>query len=205
MALISIRKLTPTIGKSDLLVTRARALAEIFARNGAKTRVARVVAGDGAGQIYVNLSFDDGKSMAAIWEKTQADPAYTKLMAERELNPAASAEGPDVYRTVFGQVQPGRPVILMREYTISRDKLDGALGLLPELEALMKRHDVPIVAATPIFSSDMSRLVAGYYCSSPGHLGSSVDGVGASAEFRAIVTKAAAFGTLTRSRVLMSI
>jgi hypothetical protein len=126
-------------------------------------------------------------------------------MAERERDPAGSAEGPELYRRVFGEVQPGMPVLLMREYTMARDRLDGALGLMPELDALMKGHDVRLLAATPVFSADMSRLIAVYCCRSPAHLGSAIDGVGASAEFRSIVARAAAFGTLARSRVLVSI
>ena len=204
MSLYSIRKLTPNIGKAALLAERARALAGIYARNGARARVARVIAGDEAGQIYVGLTFDDAKSMAQIWERTQADPSLARLMEERELNPAGSASGPEVYRTVYGQVEPGYPVILQREYTISRDKLSSALALLPELDALVKDQDIRILAAVPVFSSDMSRLIAGYYYRSPARLGEAIDGVGTSAEFQSIVTRAAAFGSLTRSRVLVT-
>ena len=204
MSLISIRMLTPNAGKSALAAERARTLGGIYARNGARARVARVIAGDGTGQIYVSVAFDDGKSMAHIFEKVQADPSFAKLREERELNPAGSVSGPEVYRTVHGQVEPGYPVVLMREYTISRDKLAGALALLPELDALVPRHDIKIVAAVPLFSSDMGRLIAGYYFRSPDHLGASIDGVGVSAEFQAIVARAAEFGSLTRSRVVMS-
>jgi hypothetical protein len=205
MSLLSIRKLTPTIGKTALMTQRVRAVADAYARNGARCRVASVVAGDGAGQVYLAVHFDDGKSMAQIWEKTQADPAFTKVMADRERDPAGSVEGPELYQTVFGQLDPGYTVVLMREYTIARDKLDGALGLMPDLGALMKAHDVQLVAVRPVFSGDMSRLIAGYYCRSPAHLGSAIDGVGSSAEFRSIVARAAAFGTLARSRVLVNI
>jgi hypothetical protein len=50
----------------------------------------------------------------------------------------------------------------------------------------------------------MSRLVAAYFYRSAAHLGEAIDGVGTSAEFQSIVTRAAAFGSLTRSRVVMS-
>jgi len=205
MSLVSIRRLTPTLGKTAVMTQRVRAVAEVYARHGARGRVASVVAGDGAGQIYLTLHFESGKRMTEIWEKTQADPAFTKVMAERERDPAGSVVGPDVYRVAFGQLDAGYPVVLMREYAIARDKLEGALGLMPDLAALMKAHDVGLVAATPVFSGDMSQLIAAYYCRSPAHLGSAIDGVGASAEFRSIVTRAAAFGTLARSRVLVNI
>jgi len=204
MSLISIRMLTPTVGKSALAAERARALGGIYARNGARVRVARVVAGDGAGQIYLAVAFDDGKSMAQIFENVQADPSFARLREERELNPAGSVTGPEVYRIVHGQVEPGYPVVLMREYTVSRDKQANMLALMPELDALIKHHDIKMLAAVPVFSGDMGRLIAGYYFKSPSHLGVAMDGVGISAEFQSIVTKAAEFGSLTRSRVVMN-
>jgi len=204
MALISVRMLAPTVGKAALAAERARALGGIYARHGGRVRVARVVAGDAAGQIFFSVAVDDGKSLARVFEKTQADASFARLMEERELNPAGSVTGPEVYRVVYGEPQPDYPVILQREYTISRDKLDGALALLPELEALGKSHDIGILAGVPIFSSDMSRLVAAYFYRSAAHLGEAIDGVGTSAEFQSIVTRAAAFGSLTRSRVVMS-
>jgi hypothetical protein len=204
MSLVSIRTATPNVGKSVLVAERARTLGDIYARNGARVRVARVIAGDGAGQIYLSAGFDDGKSMAQIFEKVQADPSFARLREERELNPAGSASGPEVYRTVSGQQEPGYPVILMREYTVSRDKQAGILALIPELDALAKPHDIKIMTAVPVFSSDMGRLIAVYYYRSTGHLGAAIDGVGMSAEFQSIVARAAEFGSLTKSRVLMS-
>jgi len=205
MAMYSIRKFAPIAGKSALLAERARSLAGIYAQNGARARVARVIAGDDAGQIYVIVSVDDSKTMMHIWEKTQTHPAFQKLLEDHEIEPAGSGSGPDVYRTVHGQVQPGYPVILMREYTISRDRLDDALGLMPELDALVQRHAGHLLAAVPVFSGDMGRLIVGYYHKSAAHLGDNIDGVGTSAEFRAIVAKAASFGSLTRSRVLHNV
>ena len=134
----------------------------------------------------------------------RADPAIARLWEERELDPAGSISGPEVYRTVYGQVEPGYPIILMREYTVSRDKQASMLALMPELDAVAKPHDIKILAAVPVFSSDMNRLIASYYYKSPGHLGAAMDSVGISAEFQSLVTEAAAFGSLTRSRVVMN-
>ena len=204
MSFYSIRLLAPTAGKTVLATERIRALGSIYARHGAMIRVGRVVAGDAAGQLYLGTGFADGKSLAQVFEKVQADPAFAKLREERELNPAGSVTGPEVFRVVHGQVEPGYPVVLMREYAVAREKLAGIVALMPELDALGKRHDIKILGAVPVFSSDMGRMIAGYYYRSPAHLGDALDGVGASAEFAAIVTKAAGFGSLTRSRVVMS-
>jgi len=50
MSMYSIRMVTPNVGKSALATEWTRALGGIYAHYGAKVRVARVVAGDAAGQ-----------------------------------------------------------------------------------------------------------------------------------------------------------
>jgi hypothetical protein len=202
MSLVSVRTVTPFAGKSALAAERARTLADIYTRHGGKARVASVIAGDLAGQIALYVGFDDGKSMGEVFEKYQADPAYAKLREEHGLNPAGSVSGPEVYRFVYGQAEPGYPISLHREYTMSRDKVADALALMPELDALGQAHDIKVAAAVPVFSSDMARFIANYRYRSPAHLGAAIDGVGMSAEFQALVNRAAALGSLTRSRVI---
>ena len=203
MSLASVRSVSPFPGKSGLAAERARTLGDIYARHGAAARVARVIAGDLAGQIALFAGFADGKSMAQIWEKCQADPDFAKLREEHGLNPAGSLSGPEVYRFVYGQPEPGYPVLVQREYTISRDKIADALELMPELNALGQAHDIKVSAVVPVFSSDMARFIAVYRYRSPVHLGAALDGVGMSAEFQSIVNRAAAFASLTRSRVVI--
>jgi len=205
MAFISIRSVIPHPGKDALVVERARTLGEIYNRYGARTRVARVAAGDGAGQIYLAVAVDNGKTLAAAYDRVQADPAFAKLLQEREQNHGGTMTGPEVYRTVHGQVQPGHSVVLMREYAVARDKLESILALMPELDTLVQAHDVKVLASLPVFSADMERMIAAYYFRSAAHLGDAMDGVGQSAEFQTIVTRAAAFGRLVRSRVVVNI
>jgi hypothetical protein len=134
-----------------------------------------------AGQVVLYAGFSDGKSMAEIWEKCQADPSFAKLREEHGLDPAGSLTGPEVYRFVYGQSEPGYPVLVQREYTISRDKIADALELMPELDALGQAHDIKVGAVVPVFSSDMARFIAVYRYRSPAHLGAAIDGVGMSA------------------------
>jgi hypothetical protein len=202
MSLIATRTVAPFPGKFALAAERARTLAGIYASHGAKARVTRVVTGDMAGQIVLLVAFDDGKSMTEIYEKYQADPAWAKLREEHGLNPAGTLTGPDLYRFVYGRSEPGYPVVLQREYTVARDKVADVLAMMPELDAMMKQHDISVAAATPVFSSDMTRLIAAYRLRSSAHLGAAIDGVGMSAEFQSLVGRAAALGTLARSRVL---
>jgi len=133
------------------------------------------------------------------------DPSRVRLNEERGQNPGGTVDGPEVFRTVFGEVSPGFPVILQREYSIARDKLGNALELLPEIEALVGGHGAKLLAAVPVFSSDMGRLIVAYYFRSPADLGNGMDVVGASQEFQAILVRAAGFASLARSRVVVSI
>jgi hypothetical protein len=202
MSLVSLRTARPLAGKSALAAERADTLGGIYARHGGIVRIGRVIAGDGAGQIYLGVAFDDGKSMAQIFENVQADPSFAKLTEEAEVDPAASVSGPEVYRFLYGQPGPGHPINLYREYTMSREKAAEALALMPELDAVLKEHDIRLTVTVPVFSSDMARFIADYRYRSLAHLGAAIDGVGTSAEFQAIVNRVAALGSLTKSRVV---
>jgi hypothetical protein len=85
MSLVSLRTAKPFAGKAALAAERARTLGGIYARNGGRVRIGRVIAGDGVGQIYLGVAFDDGKTMAQVFEKVQADPSFAKLTEEAEL------------------------------------------------------------------------------------------------------------------------
>ncbi len=47
--IISRRILTPILGKSDLVLTRAKSMQEIMTKHGAKSGLAKIIAGDMAG------------------------------------------------------------------------------------------------------------------------------------------------------------
>ena len=51
--IISRRILTPILGKSNLVLNRAKSMQDILTKHGAKARVARIVAGDLAGSIHL--------------------------------------------------------------------------------------------------------------------------------------------------------
>jgi hypothetical protein len=61
---------------------------------------------------------------------------------------------------------------------------------MPELDALLKDHDIRLTITVPVFSSDMAQFIANYRYQSPAHLGEAIDGVLASAEFQALVNRA---------------
>jgi hypothetical protein len=194
----------PFAGKSELATERARTLGGIYARHGARVRVARTIAGADAERIRLYIMYDNGTSMGQIWEKCRTDPSLVKLLQEREVDPEGSLSGPAVYRTVYGQMEPDYPVVQEREYAMSRDKVADALALMPGIEALGKGLDIKIAATVPVFSNEMNRLTAVYFFRSLAQMGTAMDGIYMSAEFQSIVTEAAAFGSLTKSRIISS-
>ena len=202
MTVISVRRMTPQIGKTELATSRVRAMAGIVATAGGRTRIGQVVAGEGAGSMQLYAAFTDFTSISKATLAIAADPARVKLLHERELNPAGEVVGPEVYRTVFGDVAPDYPVIMQREYRLPRENLQNALSLLPEIEKLGKSHDFKMMAVVPVIADDLGRMVVAYYSKTMEDLGRTIDEVGMSEEFQKIVTKANTFGVLEKSRVV---
>ena len=53
MTVISMRQITPKIGKTELVTNRVRSMAGIVARAGARVRIGNVVGGEGAGSLHM--------------------------------------------------------------------------------------------------------------------------------------------------------
>jgi hypothetical protein len=203
MTIISKRVFRPIPGKVGLTRERIRRLSAVIKRAGGGVRIADVVWGDGARDIYLYGVYESmeagGKAATAMLD----DPDFVALRAESENDPAWHWEGPEVWRTVFGAPRPDFPVTLQRDYQVDRRYLKDATALLPEVQAL--RTDRPVIAVVPVISGDMGRLVIGYYASSLVDLGEGIDRVGFSEAFQAIVVRATEFGSPAKSRVLSNI
>jgi hypothetical protein len=202
MTVISVRKMTPTVGKTELATSRVRAMAGIVARAGARVRIGQVVAGEGAGSMHLYAAFEDFSSISRATLTIASDPARATLLHERELNPAGEVVGPEVYRTIYGDVAPDYPIVMQREYRLPRENIQDALSLLPEIEKLGKSHDFKMMAIVPVIADDLGRMVVAYYNKTMEDLGKTIDEVGMSEKFQKIVTKANTFGTLEKSRVV---
>ena len=202
MTVISVRKMTPTVGKTELATSRVRAMAGIVARAGARVRIGQVVAGEGAGSMHLYAAFEDFSSISRATLTIASDPARATLLHERELNPAGEVVGPEVYRTIYGDVAPNYPIVMQREYRLPRENLQEALSLLPEIEKLGKSHDFKMMAIVPVIADDLGRMVVAYYNKTMEDLGKTIDEVGMSEKFQKIVTKANTLGTLEKSRVV---
>lgn len=204
MSVIVLRRFIPTIGKSALMNERVRIVGQILERAGGKVRMARAISGDDAGTIHLSATVADFAALAQLRLAMEMDPAYAELIKDREREPAGEMHGPEVYRTVFGAPSPDRAAVVHREYIVTREHRDSLFALLPEVDALLQGHDIKMVALVPVFSSDMSRLIVRYLWRSLAELGAGVDTFGLSNEFQAIVNRAAAFGTLARTRVMVN-
>lgn len=202
MTVISRRTLAPLSGKSELALERAKRLAGIISRLGGVVRTARVVAGGDVGNIEIFSRFQDFTSATKTNAALATDPEMLALWKEREREPAATPSGPIVYRTVFGEVSR-LPVIVQREYQVSRQNLPELIALLPEAHAAVAKQ--PMVATIPVFSSQMDRLVVVYYAESMEHMGRNLDQYGLSEAFQAVVQKAARYGQLVGARVLAEV
>jgi hypothetical protein len=202
MTVISVRKMTPTVGKTELATSRVRAMAGIVARAGARVRIGQVVAGEGAGSMHLYAAFEDFSSISRATLTIASDPARATLLHERELNPAGEVVGPEVYRTIYGDVAPNYPIVMQREYRLPRENLQDALSLLPEIEKLGKSHDFKMMAIVPVIADDLGRMVVAYYNKTMEDLGKTIDEVGMSEKFQKIVAKANTLGTLEKSRVV---
>ena len=202
MTVISMRQITPKIGKTELVTNRVRSMAGIVARAGARVRIGNVVGGEGAGSLHMYAAWENFESLSSGTVKIAADPARQKLLHERELNPSGEMVGPEVYRTVYGDLAPDYPVVMQREYSVPRENLGEALAILPDIEKLGKDHDYKLAAVVPVIADDLGRMVVLYYYKTLEELGIAIDEIGMSEEFQKIVLKANALGTLTKSRVV---
>lgn len=203
MTVISGRVFHPLPGKAAIVQSRVKRLAEILTSVGGRVRLGVVAWGDGARDLHLYGVFPSMAAGAKAYEAMVAHPETQKLRAEAESDPASVWEGPEVYRTVYGEPQPNFPVILQREYRIDRRNLKRLVELCPEVQAL--RPDRPILAVTPVASGDMGRFMIAYYATSLADLGELIDTVGMSEAFQALVGRAAEFGTLTKARAIVNI
>ncbi|MBT3331990.1 MAG: hypothetical protein HN394_10825 [Rhodospirillaceae bacterium] len=205
MTVISARIIQPTIGKTAVALQRARDAADIMARHGAKVRVNKIAAGDGAGSIVVLSAYPDFATTARVFESYQKDPDFQKLLQERELDPAGTMVGPLVARTVYGDISwDDHPVTMHRIYKVEKAKLQDALSILPDIEKLSDDTS-GVMAIVPTFGPDMDRLTVVYQFTSITAAGEQIDRIGMSEEFQKLVIKAHGAGTLVSARMVVAI
>ena len=202
---ISRRIAKPHPGKMDVVMERTHRLAGILSRHGARTRISRVVAGEGAGDIHVYAQYDTMAAGTGANVAMMNDPAFKQLMSDRQNNPAADIIGPEVFRSIWGAMTPTDTVRMQRTYALQRSHMKAAIGMLEEIGALVKDEPVSIMAGIPVVASRMDTMTVVYSFADMHAFGEGVDRIGMSAEFQDIVTRADEIGTLFESRVVQAV
>ena len=65
MTVISMRQITPKIGKTELVTNRVTSMAGIVARAGARVRIGNVVGGEGAGSLHMYAAWENFESLSS--------------------------------------------------------------------------------------------------------------------------------------------
>ena len=206
MTVVSVREVTPHIGKEKLVEGRMRRAEAIIAKHGAHTRMYKTVVGQGVGDYLLFSMYESFSSATKSFQSFSADADMTALMEERSASPSADIKGPDVYRMAYGKPSnPPKSLLVQRMYHISRKNQGSAIELAPELDELMKSRDVNVGFAVPIATADHEMLAVVYGFNSMDHYGEVLDSMVEDKKFVALVEKANTFGSIKSSRVILKI
>lgn len=183
-----------------------RRCAGVMVRHGAFTRMFKVIAGAGAGDLNLQSFYSSFAEGAAAFKNFSADPEFHALFKERASNPGGDIRGPNIYRMLYGApTKPPRPLIVQRLYHMPRNNMASVMELAPQLDKLMQTIDVSIGLAVPIAAEDHETVGLVYRFHSMDHWGESLDKMVENAEFQSLVTKANELGTLKTSRILTAV
>ncbi len=162
--------MTSITSKAHVAKSRIMRAAGVMSRHGTRVRMVKVVAGDGAGDSHLYGSYPDLASGAKAFESSSADAEMIALMKERDLNPAAEVRDPWIGRMIHGgPAATPKPVSVHRDYHMLRTRLSVAMELIPELDALMKLHDVDVAVAVQLLGPDHELIRVIYRFSSKEH------------------------------------
>lgn len=200
MAVISRRIIVPAQGKSDAALAQAKSLAEQTTQAGTQTRLLKVIMGADAGNIEMFVRFENFQQGISGFQSLAASAGVNSARAQLEGANVQSISGPYVYRSVFSE-PTAQPVLVQRQYQISRANLQAAIALLPEVKAVFSER-TGMTAVVPVFSPEMDRLIITYYMDSMAELGKELDESAMSPAFQNVVAKAAQLGTLITGRVM---
>ena len=201
MTVISRRIIVPAQGKAEAALAQAKSLAEQAANAGTKTRLFKVIMGEDAGNLEMFVRFENFQEGINGFQTLAASAGVNSARTQLEGGNVQSISGPYVYRTVFGE-PTAQPVLVQRQYQISRANLQAAIAMLPDAKAAFSAG-TGMTAVVPVFAPEMDRLVINYYMDSLQVLGKELDENAMSPAFQNVVAKAATLGTLISGRVLV--
>ncbi|PUE35543.1 hypothetical protein B9Z46_10890 [Limnohabitans sp. Hippo4] len=201
MTVISRRIIVPAQGKAEAALAQAKSLAEQATHAGTKTRLFKVIMGEDAGNLEMFVRFENFQDGINGFQTLAASASVNSARAQLEGGNVQSISGPYVYRTVFGE-PTAQPVLVQRQYQISRANLQAAIAMLPDAKAAFSAG-TGMTAVVPVFAPEMDRLAINYYMDSLQVLGKELDENAMSPAFQNVVAKAAQLGTLISGRVLV--
>ena len=194
MTVVSVREVTPHIGKEKLVESRMKRGEAIMSKHGAQTRLFKTVVGQGVGDYILMSMYESFTKATKSFQSFSADPDMATLMDERSASPTGDMKGPEVYRMAYGAPSnPPRPLMVQRMYHMPRKNLASALELAPELDELMKSQ------------ADHEMMGVVYRFNSMDHYGQALDAMVENQQFAALVEKANNLGAIKSSRVIISV
>ena len=159
MAVIVTIRVDPITRKSELVGSRLNQASEIWASKGATTRVAFISMGLNAGQFLFAAAFEDFSSTMTAMESVYMVPAMQELMQQREREPGGKMIGPNMFRTIYGELGTlQEKAHLIRYYQMPRHNIPAAIELMGEIDALS--DDVNLTAVAPVAHEQMG-MIAG--------------------------------------------
>ena len=149
MAVIVTIRVDPITGKSELVGSRLNQASEIWASKGSTMRVAFISMGLNAGQFLFVAAFEDFSSTMTAMESVYMDPAMQELMQQREREPGGKVIGPNMFRTIYGELGTlQEKAHLIRYYQMPRHNIPAAIQLMGEIDALS--DDVNLTTVAPV-------------------------------------------------------
>ena len=203
MTFILRRIIVPEQGKTEAATAQAKALAEQAAQAGTKTRLFKVIMGADAGNLEMFVRFENFQDGIGGFQSLAASAGVNNARSQLEGANVQSITGPYVYRTVFGE-PTAQPIIVQRQYQLSRANLQAAIAMLPDAKAAFS-VSTGMTAVVPVFAPEMDRLIINYYMNSLSDLGKELDDNAMSSAFQNVVSKAASIGNLVTGRVLVAV
>ena len=195
----------PILGKAELAKSRLQRVSKIISPHWDEVMLSNVIAGEGAGDIHLYASAKDFESYTNALDALNVDPEMQSFNSERNADPASVIVGPNIFRTISGKADLSKKVSLQRVYTMTRENVNEALKMMPELTDIAKAQNVNVFVTMPIVAADNTKMGIIYQSDNLQTWGKATDHTIASKEFQAIVLKGSQLGTLTHSRLLHAI
>ena len=98
MTVVSVREVTPHIGKEKLVEGRMRRAEAIIAKHGAHTRMYKTVVGQGVGDYLLFSMYESFASATKSFQSFLSNADMATMIEERSTSPSVDIKGPDVYK-----------------------------------------------------------------------------------------------------------